>query len=106
MALVIRESIGYMVQQLVEDTGFNREQAKTLVDYLWDMSEDMGEDLEFCTTDIRATWNACTFDELREVYSNIEAFVDADCNLELIEAIQDRTEIAGSNEEWIIFRAF
>lgn len=106
MALVIRETIEYMVQQVVEDTGLNREQAKVLVDYLWDMSEDMGVDSDFCTAEIRGDWNAYTFDELGEVYSNIEDFAQAEYNSDLIEAIQDRTEIAGSTEEWVIFRAF
>ena len=100
MALIIRESIGYMVGQLRDNSGFDREQ-----DYLWDMSEDMGEDMEFCPTEIRCDWNACTWSGLRELYSNLvqRDLVD---DSDLLEALNDKTLVAGYTDEWVVFKAF
>ena len=106
MALVIRESVGYMVDQLRGNSGFSRDQAAIIVDYLWDLSEDDGVDMDFDTAEIRGEWNAENVSDLRELYSNISEFEEAEDDDELLEALSDRTLIAGQVGDSVVFRVF
>ena len=106
MGLVIRESIGYMVDQLRGESGFTREQAEVIVNHLWDASEDDGTDWDFCPVEIRGEWYAYNIEDIRSEFCNIDAINEAEDSDDIIEALGDRTIIAGYTDEWAVFRVF
>ena len=79
--------------------------ASALYDYLQELSDDMGEDIEFDRVALRCEFNETTIDELAEQYSNLKE--EDETPLEFAERMeQERTTIIWIDQTNIIYGAF
>ena len=103
MALIIKPGIAQMVSELCDASSFTYSQCESIVDYLWDLSEDCGEDMEFCPVAIRCDVNFMTWNELAENYRHFE---DCEDNDELLEALLDHTSVINHDDDGVLFFVF
>ena len=79
--------------------------ASALYDYLQDLSDDMGQDIEFDRVTLRCEWSESNIDELAEQYSNLKE--EDETPLEFAERMAaERTTIIWIDQTHIIYRAF
>jgi len=79
--------------------------ASALYDYLQELSDDMGQDIEFDRVALRCEFNETTIDELAEQYSNLKE--EDETPLEFAERMeQERTTIIWIDQTNIIYGAF
>ncbi len=106
MPLIIRPSTQQLIGELRESAEFSYKACEAIINYLWDYSADIGEDLIFDPVAIRCDVNAYEWREVREYYSNIQAFREAKDEEELLEALQDHTTVIDSDSEGVVFFVF
>ena len=108
MALIQTASLSNLATQLVQDeyANWNYSDANAIVEHLDELSEDTGENIEFCTVAIRCDVNSYTWEDVKEYYSNIEGIADADYNEELLEVLQDYTSIITHDDDHVVFFVF
>ena len=79
--------------------------ASALYDYLQDLSDDTGQDIEFDRVAIRCDYTESTVEELADDYSNLKE--EDETPLEFAERMeQERTTIIWVDQTHIIYRAF
>jgi hypothetical protein len=103
MALITKPSITQMISELKDSSSFTYSQCESIIDYLWDLSEECGEDMVFCPTAIRCDVNFMTWDELSENYRH---FGDCEDNDELLESLQDYTSLIHYDDGGVLFFCF
>jgi len=106
MALITKPSMTQMISELNDESSFTYSQCESIIDYLWDLSEDCGEDMEFDPVGIRCDVNIHTWEQIREYYSNLQDIADAEDNDELLEALQDYTSIISHDDDGVLFFCF
>ena len=79
--------------------------ASALYDYLQDLSDDTGQDIEFDRVAIRCDYTESTVEELADDYSNLKE--EDETPLEFAERMAaERTTIIWIDQTHIIYRAF
>ncbi len=115
MALITRPGIAQMVGELCDASSFTYDQCQTIVDYFWDLSEDCGEDMEFCPVTIRCDVNYYTWKELVEQYcifggegsaERLWDLTDSDDIEEIADQLRDHTLVIDHDDDGVLFFAF
>jgi len=108
MPLIQTPSMSELAHQLLQDdnASWTYDEAHAIVEYLDELSDEMGENIEFCPVAIRCDVNSYTWKEMREYYSNIQDIADAEDNDELLEILQDHTSVITHNDETVLFFNF
>lgn len=79
--------------------------AHALYDWLYDLSDGMGEDIDLDHVALRCEWSESNIDDLAEQYSNLKE--DDETPLEFAERMeQERTTIIWIDQTNIIYGAF
>lgn len=88
-----------------EYAGWSYQAAHALYDYFEELSEGIGEDIEFDAVAIRCDWNEYTLEDFAQDYSNLKE--DDETDREFAERMQDeRTTIIWLDNTNIIAQAF
>jgi len=106
MALIQTPSLSNLAHQLTQDeyANWTYSDAYAIVEYLDELSDDTGENIEFCPVAIRCDVNSYTWDEIREYYPCTMA--NAESTDELLEALQDHTSVITYDDDHVVFFTF
>ncbi len=108
MAIIQTPSLSNLTHQLTQDeyANWSYDDAHAIVEYLDELSDDTGENIEFCPVAIRCDVNSYTWEDIREYYSNIDDIANAEDTDELLEALQDHTSIITHDDDHVVFFTF
>lgn len=88
-----------------EYASWSHQACHALYDYLEELSEGIGEDIEFCPVAIRCDWNEYSLEDFANDYSNLKEEEETD--KEFAERMQEeRTTIIWLDNTNIIAQAF
>jgi len=105
MSVVIKMSACDIANDLLADeyTHWTREAAFGIAEYLLELSDDLGEPIEYDRVAIRCDYSEYTFDSLQDAYSNCCDFEDCD---DVIEEISEHTVVVWHNSTTIVIQDF
>jgi len=108
MALIQTPSLSNLAHQLVQDeyANWTYSDAYAIVEYLDELSDGTGENIEFCPVAIRCDVNSYTWDDIREYYSNIDEISNAEDNDELLDVLIDHTIVINHDDDHVVFFTF
>lgn len=111
MAVKQTMTVHEMANDLLTDeyADWTRAGAYGLAEYLDELSDDIGEDIEWNRIDIRCEWSEYTWESAEEAYSIEFGFDAAGINPtkdDLLEAFRDSTAVAYYDDDVIIIADF